>query len=1355
MKRIRNFFILTSIVLAMVLTGLNLPAASAHAADSERPYAEGQALVLLKSGSAKSVKGLSLKEVRSELSLGKGVSVDQVYDMGSYDKDADGNVIDTKAVPAAETVNVGIMKVSSDSLSTADLIKKLRKNRNVQSVCPNYVVKASRSFMDEPYGSWLWGMDRSGGDAMWDAPSASPQDEQVIAVIDTGIDYTHEDLKDKMWHNPFGAKLAGSCGFDFVNEDSNPMDDNGHGSHCAGIIGGLAGNNAGIAGVSGGLDNVRFMALKFLDEEGSGYLEGALASYAYIAKAQSMGVNVVAINNSWGSSYKPGPNDDDDEWEDDEESEEDEASMMKEAMNAVGAGGALSVCAAGNAGEDNDHPDFEWGVSPCDVDSDYVISVAATANGGDELASFSNYGANSVDLAAPGGDILSSVCYNNFNASLYFDNPDLVSHTKDTVSPNGAKDSSYDFEFTGDQTFEQFLDDALIITKDYSGPASGYAAAYEQWQADGENMDKKSPKVSLSLTDGRNENFKPFAKDAEGHALKIEVSNVHDENGLVILAVPYAIQNIQSPHVSAMVRGIGPAYGWSPDMFVFIDGKEGMTYDELLNSSLNGYAYLIPDSDTWDHVYYQTGKNAKAGDETKTRYTYLVVDCENGGDDTIYLDDLAVSATPDEEAFGKYDFYSGTSMATPYVTGSVAAIGNYISANSSEEITMTPSEKALAAKELICASTVREDFLEDKCITGGALSLAPESLDKAVAIFSAKMEEEGVVITGTGLDKASVISIESEVGTFTSADMPGAFTITPGRVTFTDPNALDILKNRMITITAEGSNSSKRSVFLAYGKKDYTKAEASLAESIDSEGLFTDGRKLYSMYFDGTELMIGTFNGKDGFDTAVYGSIYGDEDDDEFNPIHILEFNITESEVSEAELASKPVMIGKDCYALVRGAVTIGDYPSFSSEYTIIKVDMSKDPDEEEGLVTQIALPKDTPEGHKYAYDDTVTGQTLGLYNGKLYLMGGYDYEKNTFSKFVFTYDPKKNEWTQGTDLPIGRFGGEAVQTGNKLVYALGTDENSLSDKSKRITTAPAILVFDGEKWEVAKELTVNVGGTEYKAGAYSKASVELGNNKYTYCDGSVNLIKDGVLLTGTLFDGFGDTVIYNAKDNTLTASAYNFITDPTSQWMDTAVLGDTLYGIGNDGSRTDLYKITDKDEWKSGLVKAGCKYKKRIGKVTGANTWVLPGTPVTLKAKAAKGHYFKKMTAFKAANGKDVTVKAGKNKKPAVSKPLTFTITENVSVKAVFGSYVTKIKLNKKSASVAAGKTLKLKAKISPKNADSKKVSWKSSNKKYAAVSAKGVVKALPAGKGKTVKITCKAKDGSGKKAVCKVKIK
>lgn len=211
----------------------------------------------------------------------------------------------------------------------------------------------------------------------------------VIAVLDTGVDYTHPDLVTNMWFRPdnipqYKDDELGTFndvrGFDAADNQSDPMDDNGHGTHCAGIIGAEGNNDEGIAGINW---NVQIMPLKFLGKGGFGSVKDAIESINYAIDRKRNGVNIRIISASWGSTQY--------------------SKALEDAIRAAGEADILFVAAAGNSSTDNDkQPHY-----PSNYNLPNVISVAALDRN-DQLASFSNYGVKTVHIAAPGREIVST-----------------------------------------------------------------------------------------------------------------------------------------------------------------------------------------------------------------------------------------------------------------------------------------------------------------------------------------------------------------------------------------------------------------------------------------------------------------------------------------------------------------------------------------------------------------------------------------------------------------------------------------------------------------------------------------------------------------------------------------------------------------------------------------------------------------------------------------------------------------------------------------------------------------------------------------------------------------------------------
>ena len=220
-------------------------------------------------------------------------------------------------------------------------------------------------------------------------------EDLIVAVLDSGVDYTHEDLVSNMWVRPanmapYNDTELGTVddlnGYNAIDGNSDPMDDNGHGTHCAGIIGAEGENNLGIAGVNW---NVRIMPLKFMNSGGFGTTKDAIEAINYVIDRKKAGVNVRIISASWGSTQK--------------------SRALEDVIRKAYENDILFVAAAGNATTDNDRrPHF-----PSSYDVPNVISVAALDRN-DQLAKFSNYGAKSVAVAAPGVEILSTWLGNQY-----------------------------------------------------------------------------------------------------------------------------------------------------------------------------------------------------------------------------------------------------------------------------------------------------------------------------------------------------------------------------------------------------------------------------------------------------------------------------------------------------------------------------------------------------------------------------------------------------------------------------------------------------------------------------------------------------------------------------------------------------------------------------------------------------------------------------------------------------------------------------------------------------------------------------------------------------------------------------
>ncbi|MDN7023825.1 PKD domain-containing protein [Methanoculleus sp. FWC-SCC1] len=299
-----------------------------------------------------------------------------------------------------------------DDLSVSDAVEAYRQDPAVLYAEPNYYCYPDR-IPNDLYFSYLWGLRNTGqtvggqtgtagadiaAPGAWDITTGSR--DVVVAVIDSGVYQRHLDLVDNLWRNPGetadGTDTDGNgyvddlYGWDFYDNDNDPDDLNGHGTHCAGTIAAIGNNDLGVAGV---IWTATIMPLRFSGPDGTGTISGAISAIAY---AKNNGADI--ISNSWGTaSY---------------------SASLKQAIDSFD---GVITCSAGNDAANTDSsPNY-----PASFNSSHIIAVASTDNR-NALSTFSNYGATTVDLAAPGTGI--------YSTSIYFDRQERFSDAMATLN---------------------------------------------------------------------------------------------------------------------------------------------------------------------------------------------------------------------------------------------------------------------------------------------------------------------------------------------------------------------------------------------------------------------------------------------------------------------------------------------------------------------------------------------------------------------------------------------------------------------------------------------------------------------------------------------------------------------------------------------------------------------------------------------------------------------------------------------------------------------------------------------------------------------------------------------------------
>ena len=292
-----------------------------------------------------------------------------------------------------------------DNISTEQALNQYAQSSEIEYVQPNYIYRVAATTPNDPNFNSLYGMQKINAPTAWDTTTGNPN--VVVAVIDTGTRRTHEDLAANMWQNP--GEIAGNgvdddgngyvddkFGYDFINNDADPNDDYNHGTHVAGTIGAAGNNGKGVVGVNW---NVRLMALKIHDQNGNSTSAKVIEAYNYVRMMKlQRGVNIRITNNSYGGPPEAPAYD----------------QATKDAIDAAGRADILNVFAAGNNSRDIEAQPLY----PASYNSPSILAIAGSDQN-DDRSGFSNYGATSVDLAAPGSGIYSAVANSDTSYTAY------------------------------------------------------------------------------------------------------------------------------------------------------------------------------------------------------------------------------------------------------------------------------------------------------------------------------------------------------------------------------------------------------------------------------------------------------------------------------------------------------------------------------------------------------------------------------------------------------------------------------------------------------------------------------------------------------------------------------------------------------------------------------------------------------------------------------------------------------------------------------------------------------------------------------------------------------------------------
>lgn len=1293
----------------------------------------------------KNAKGASDEDLESAQESAQEKIIEQAID-GDFTID-DTIVLETPDESGSDMV-VGV--VSSDSYSAEQLAETLQEADGIKYAEPNYVYKIlSVGDWNDTYINDMWQLGSEGVNVD-KAPAASESGEPVVlAVMDTGIDYTHPDLESRMWTAPAGFTLKGEHGVDWSDKDDDPMDENGHGTHCAGIIAAAANNNEGIAGVAGATPSVQLMGVRVLDADGSGYLEDIVRGFKYLIRAKSEGVNIKAVNCSFGA--------------------ETTSDIFDEVIEQAGQAGILTIAAAGNETADND----SINVSPANSKSDYVVVVAATDEDG-ELASYSNYGHKNVDLAAPGSNILSSVSYYNYAPYLYDAN--RVKATTQVYGEFGSATVETDDE-TGEQSVTPVLGTAYDGSEITDVGTFGTSKMYSILGKGSEG------KASLEITD---EN--PFLIGNNSKSLRWKIDDA-EPGDTFLLYFPY--DKLQGdPDINITFRphtgyedsdGFGNLY--LGDVKIDdVDSQGNISFSTSADESMYG----LPVDPTWNSIWQASGLQqalygrADIKDLDEGMYGLgFVYEAMAEGDIYVDINTIAIAkADADTGDFGAYDVYSGTSMATPAATGAAGLIA-----------AADPEIDAESLKGTLLSTTTTTAALSGSCSTGGRIDFTSYSGDAAtskpsVSSVTASFADKTITIKGRGFGDTPTVkafrnaALEGEEAEIhiDAADISasGGNTITIRKADFDN---YDLMGSDIRFEITNGDKTGKASYYIVRGLKPYNdefsttyeeddgfiiwnkhvkKAGVSSGDDGDDEepedplmpaGLsyITGGNDLYKYDASGNlyRLVRNKKNGK------YYAWALGETLSETLKAYadkigKTVDYWVPDNDNDELNfsLAGKPAYLGGVIYELIHVNMVDRD------AYLLMGIDTTVEGPSWKVYYDSLAGYGTTPDELNFK---EIENATLAGYGGRLYMLGGksnesYDEATGEYSVniskdyFSCVPDTAGTKWKYEGELPEARTNGKAVVSNGKLYYLFTNDDDGVIDYG--------IYAFDGKSWTKAGEIPKALF-SDAKAPVIRVIGdiieITFDDSETIIC--GIDADSKGIVFAGKSFDGPGDTFRFNTTTNKVEPLEYTLWGAVSDRVTDGVAAGskffveysDELNGAAVGKSfpiQSAFVKLNKTVEGEgSGLVTAGGYYTK------GDKTQVL--------IRPDDGSYI--YSVHSKGLNKDINKDFGKKTAESV-KPITTTYDalKNASLEVYFGLVSTKVIIPKAPATKQVGKST-IKAHT---DGTISGVKWKSSNTKYASVNKDGSITFKKAGVGKTVTLTASSVEKSSVKKSIKVKI-
>ena len=1040
--------------------------------------------------------------------------------------------------------------ISSEKYDTATMIQKLKINSKIAYAEPNYYVKGEAfddyslndplnefsSFLNSHEADNLGGTKVGGQNDCYNglpainASSAwkkisGDEEEVVVAIIDTGINYNHKDLKDVMWTNPGNIGLKGKHGYNFLSNTEDILDDNGHGSHCAGIIAAQANNGFGLAGVASKA-KVRLMGFKTLDANGSGCtIYAAVSSFLYIHKAVQAGVNVVVTSNSWGAP--------------------DRSNTYDEVLEILGNDGVLSVFASGNESTDLDL-NF---ACPASTDNEFVVSVNAIDKSG-YLAHFSNYGKVTSHLCAPGVNLLSAYALPNYFPAVY-DAETLNATTEyygefnettvaadGTIRPSVGKKAGAGVKSFGDLIFKKRRRSSL--DEDYVIPDTAT--------------------LELSV-----ESDRIFVAD-NPYRLKVTIRNAQ-YGEYYYFCFPYE-KNPLTKNDNTFFSIVGESEYMEGDETYVYGGDVSIAENEK-PYIFNGGIFFATTSEYFDG-YVINGTNMEYTDlmapfddeESKdwlhgigcvvSTYYWEKGKCQ---DVTFYIDSLGLSL-PDAElsADDSYEIMSGTSMACPVVGGAATLLAALYPKKAGQ----SGADYVRSLRARLFSMVRRTDELKDCCSTGGYLdlSLIDENLP-AISHAVCDVDENTLTLYGVNLSSDNAVTMRR----LAVKDSP--YVSLPQETTLeysADGTSLVIRNARSLFSTLTEFLMTTPSGFNCSGKFFLVNGQKRLEEIYVLDDCFThdsvipylvtnaDHTKLFG-YF-GYEQTVYRYDGtwfseipKSSLSYAMMSYIEK-RDGTLYSAFYDYDFLVYTNDV--------PVCMDGMIYTVVyaerynqlappNDEENGEEQKDNDHEYFLASFDLDSD-----DLTWKIEPMEDFPKA--LTYSDAFNFR-LASYDGHLYFFGDDGSDEATDESLPFyRYDLDAKAWEKMPDIPYLSFNFDVAEHNGKLFVMFGFDPDDSLDTADRLLGG--VYAFDGEKWEKLNDL-------------YYVGRINENDEGVPFHSDAFTSVEEGLLFVNASVDGGGNMFVYDTVNDEIVPlfySQWNSIADAFDETHSVAVTTEGIY---------------------------------------------------------------------------------------------------------------------------------------------------------------------------------------------------